>query len=150
MVIPNVFIYTFIVLSVAKLLFFFYLKNFSLSSHDFLDLASPLLLFIPFALLWLVSKGKWIGFGDAKLVFGIGAMLGLVSSVSVAVLAYWLGAIWGILLLVKSRFFSSETKVTLRSEVPFAPFLIASAILVFFTRIDVLGLEVLLREIFNY
>ncbi len=92
-------------------------------------LAGPILAF-PFAALWLVSRGRWMGFGDAKLALGLGWMLGLPLGLSSLVLSFWIGAGVGILLLIFSR------KHNAKSEIPFAPFLVLGAILVFLFEIN--------------
>ena len=81
-------------------------------------LAGPIF-FSFFALLWLVSDGKWMGFGDAKLVLAIGWLLGLSAGFAALLYGFWAGALVGIaLLFVRRPYF------TMKQEIPFAPFLI--------------------------
>ncbi len=139
-IIPDSLVYLFIFLSFSKLLFFIYLKYPNVGGQDLFDLASPFILFIMFASLWLVSSGRWIGFGDAKLVLGIGALLGFVYGISAVILGFWVGALYSIYLLVQSRL-SKSNDVTMSHEVPFAPFLVLGTIVVFLFRLDVMGLS---------
>jgi len=79
-----------------------------------------------FWLLFEVSKGKWIGFGDVKL----GVVLGLLAGTPLAAMlviffASVLGTLASIPMLVK-------TKQKLQLHVPFGPFLIAGLIIVYF------------------
>ena len=86
-----------------------------------------------------------MGFGDAKLAFGMGALLGFISGVSSVILGFWIGALWSIFLVIKNKLSSSGHKISLSTEVPFAPFLILATLIVFFTRVDVLGLDSFLQ-----
>ncbi len=143
-IIPNELVFTFIFLSIIKLFVFFYCTGFNTSLIYILDLLSPFLLPVPFALIWYFSRGKWIGFGDIKLMCGIGALLGFALGLSAIIMAFWIGAVWGVLAILYSQFRYSKKslshRVAMGSEIPFAPFLIAGTVLAFFTHIDIFGI----------
>lgn len=122
-IIPNAPVYIFIVLSLVLMII-----NHSFGTFDIL--AGPILA-LPFALIWLVSKGTWIGFGDIKLMLGIGWYLGLNYGLSAVILAFWTGTAVGI-----SSLFLSKNKLTIKSEIPLAPFLILGLYIVFFLGTD--------------
>lgn len=99
----------------------------------------------PFVFLWVISKGQWIGLGDAKLALPLGALVGIGSVFSFVVLSFWIGAVLSVALLsvqyvlrgqIGLRFLGQP--LTMKSEVPFAPFLIISFLLTYFAEVDVL------------
>ncbi len=110
-------------------------------------LAGPILA-LPFALLWFMSRGKWIGFGDAKLAVGMGWFLGLAGGVSAIALGFWIGALVSIALLLVSKFAKNRIKITRHTEIPFAPFLILGLALVFFFNFDFFYINDLLNYAF--
>src|SRR3989338_10019018 len=100
-----------------------------------LDLLSGPILALPIALLWLVSGGRWIGLGDAKLALGIGWFLGLSLGVSSMMVGFWIGVVVSVLLILLSKLNHAEfvqrmlstiglKNLTRKSEIPLAPFLI--------------------------
>ncbi|MFA5291129.1 MAG: prepilin peptidase, partial [Candidatus Paceibacterota bacterium] len=95
---------------------------------------------LPLFFLWTVSRGRWLGFGDVKLALGIGLLLGWELGLSALVLSFWLGAIIGLFLIAwgKTQLWRRGKSYTMKSEVPFAPFLILGFWLVFFLSINVL------------
>lgn len=88
----------------------------------------------PFFLLWFFSQGRAMGFGDVKLALGIGWLVGGVASAAVFLLSFWIGAAVGLLLLAASKVHS------LKSEVPFAPFLIAALLIVWVWNLSLMSL----------
>jgi len=68
----------------------------------------------------LISGGKWMGLGDVKLAFLLGFFLGFPNILIALFFAFSIGAIIGMGLVISG-------KKTLKSEVPFAPFLVAGA-----------------------
>lgn len=97
-------------------------------------LAGPVLA-LPFALLWLFSKGRLMGLGDGKLVLGIGWLLGLYAGIAMVILSFWIGTIISL-----TAMFLSRNKLNMKSEIPFAPFLIVSALIVFIFNLDIFSL----------
>lgn len=61
--------------------------------HDLSPLFSAIVLFIPFAVLALISKGRGMGWGDAKLAALGGALLGVSNAVVAFVLASLVAAL---------------------------------------------------------
>lgn len=100
-------------------------------------LAGPLLA-LPLFLLSLISGGKWMGWGDSGLELSLGWLLGLTLGGTALMLAFWSGAIVGVLLLLFSRVVWQRKgkRLTMVSEIPFAPFLVFGAFLVHFFHVD--------------
>jgi len=100
-----------------------------------------------FFFLWFVSRGQWLGFGDVKLAIPLGLWVGAASVFSFIVVSFWIGAAISLLILAwqkyergKRRLHLSAETLTMKSAVPFAPFMIAGAVLVYITQFDVLSL----------
>jgi len=146
-IIPDLLVFLFSGLALANFLVFDF-QGFGFSLYNNLW-AGPILA-LPFAFLWFVSGGRWMGLGDAKLAFGIGWFLGLIKGSSAIILGIWIGAIVGLFLvalsrvMIKKRLFFRSKNFTIKSELPFAPFLIIGLILVFFFGWDVWGLSLFL------
>lgn len=90
---------------------------------------------LPFALLWFISKGRWMGLGDAKLALGLGFFLGYPIGVSIPVLAFWIGTIPALALLL------FRSGITMKSEIPFGPALALSTFILYAYPIDILQLQ---------
>ena len=117
-IIPDGALWPFIVLS--------FFSPFNLFSMPF-DSVKTILMFLvsgplvalPLYLLWRFSHGKAMGFGDVKMAVGVGYLLGLSGGYTALLLGFWSGAVVSIVLLLRAK----SSKVTLKSEVPFGPFI---------------------------
>ena len=119
-------------------------------SGDYLELAwralAGLLAFLFFAGLWWYSGGRWLGFGDAKLAIPLAFMVGITGVFSMLTLAFWIGTIVSLGILGWQKYGNRGQlglgarlrPLTIKSEVPFAPFLILGFLAVFIFSIDVL------------
>lgn len=99
----------------------------------FLDLSTPIWFSVSsglgaaafFAILWAMSKGAWMGLGDAKLAVGLGIFLGWPMVVLGNLFGFWIGAIWGVAFLLLGKYGR-------RTEIPFGPFLIIGAFIAYY------------------
>ncbi|OHA66769.1 MAG: hypothetical protein A3C82_00690 [Candidatus Wildermuthbacteria bacterium RIFCSPHIGHO2_02_FULL_47_12] len=78
-----------------------------------------------FFAIYVLSNGRAMGFGDVKLAFLLGLFLGWPSILAALFFAFCLGAVVGLILIALK-------KKGPKSEVPFAPFLIAGTAIAFF------------------
>jgi len=78
-----------------------------------------------FLIIVLVSRESWMGMGDVKLAILMGLLLGFPNILVSLFFAFLIGAIIGIGLIILK-------KKTLKSEVPFGPFLILGAYIALF------------------
>lgn len=134
-IIPDQFVYVFALISLINLcvggVSWFHIPSITAF------VAGPLLA-LPFALIWLFSKGTWMGLGDAKLVLGIGWLLGISAGANAIILAFWMAAIASIIWL-----FVTYKRFKPRTEIPFGPYLIIGMYIVLLFKVQVIDLHLL-------
>ncbi len=132
-IIPDNLVYSAIILSI----FYRYITG-----GGMIDWLMGPIIFSFFGLIWLASKGRAIGFGDAKLGLSIGLLLGGSLGASAFALAFWIGASVSLLILLFGKLgfslFKRAKGLTMKSEIPFAPFLILGAWLAVVYQLDIL------------
>jgi len=123
-IIPDKVVYPAIILAIIYNIFYFILviDNFNLLIQC---LVSAFLAAAFFLLIVLISKGRWMGIGDIKLSFLMGLVLGWPNILAALFLSFFIGAIAGMGLIIFK-------KKTLKSEIPFGPFLILGTFLALF------------------
>lgn len=163
-IIPNKLVYSASLFSFFLLFFTF---NFSLSTFNSLDFWGGPLLALPFALIWLFSRGRAMGLGDAKLILLFSWFVGFSGALSAVLIGFWMGAgvaLFGIALKAVASITTQSASVrakrrhilfpglrsvvrnlTMKSELPLAPFLILGLLIVYVWGVDVTGLGLLLR-----
>jgi prepilin signal peptidase PulO-like enzyme (type II secretory pathway) len=97
-------------------------------------IAAPLIA-APLAALWVVSQGAWMGLGDVKLALGFGWLVGTIGGYLTLGLSFVIGAVIGVILIGITRFVTPASGFTMKSEVPFGPFLILSLCIVWFSEL---------------
>lgn len=77
---------------------------------------------VPLYVLWAITGGRGIGFGDIKLMIPLGILFGFEGVVTLLFCAFFVGGIVGIFLLASKQ-------ATAKTAIPFGPFLAGSALL---------------------
>jgi leader peptidase (prepilin peptidase) / N-methyltransferase len=86
--------------------------------------------FIFFFLMVAISKEKWMGMGDAYLAILLGLILGWPQIILALMLAFAIGAIFGIILILLK-------KKKMESQIPFAPFLVLGTLISLFFYVEI-------------
>lgn len=92
-----------IITAIALASLFVDVSNLSFQTPTVWDALMGPALFSFFAILFVVTRGRGVGFGDAKLSLAIGWLLGFPGALYAFMLAFWIGAIVGLLLLFISK-----------------------------------------------
>lgn len=93
----------------------------SLPSSLFIErLFAGFIIFSGFLVVHLATRGRGMGFGDVKLVFVLGILLGLFPSLTFLNMAFITGAVTGLLLI-------ALRKAKFGKEIAFGPFLLVAA-----------------------
>lgn len=147
-IIPDSFLIAFFIFSFLGILISIFplVSNFSDWILVFLlRLVSSFVLAAPFFLIFLFSKGKWLGFGDIKYILVIGFFLGLAQGLSAVILAFWIGAVLAIIIMFINKFFPhlpiAQAGLTMKSEIPFGPFLSLGTIISFYFNADIFQIQ---------
>lgn len=142
-IIPDKLVYLFIVLSFFSIFINPYTFGSFFALPTFESLISGPISALPFVLIWYFSKGRLMGLGDSKLILGIGWILGLAQGFFSIILAFWIGAIISLLFIFLPKiapYLIKGKKLNMKTEIPFAPFLIISFLVTFLFNLDIFSL----------
>lgn len=129
MEIPSAILWTAVGFVVAFNLFFDWNRiGVAKEALDFSIYSGVLAAFVAFMFFFLmvsISKEKWMGMGDAQLVILLGLILGWPQILLALMLSFAFGAVVGLVLVFLK-------KKEMKSQIPFAPFLIAGTFVAMF------------------
>lgn len=127
-IIPNIIVYPAIAISI---MYHLSSSNYQLLITNYLPAAVGAFLF--FLLLFFVTQGKGMGFGDVQFSILLGLFLGFPGIVFAIYIAFLTGALVS-MILVLGRHYS------IKSAIPFGPFLIFGTLVMFFFREKIIEL----------
>jgi len=78
---------------------------------------------LPLLLIFLITKGKGMGFGDVKLIFILGTLLGFPNILICYYCAFLTGAVVGVILILRGK------KQFRNAKIAFGPFLLLGAVI---------------------
>ncbi len=133
-VIPDKLVWLFNFLALVSTVFLFG-DSFTLQAPSLMALLAGPITALPFLFLWMVTKGKGMGFGDVKLALGIGWLLGLAGSLAAVMLSFWIGSVISILILLIFK-----KKINMRLQIPFGPFMCTATFLVFIFSVTIMDI----------
>jgi len=132
----------------------------SMFAASYLPIADALsgaaVLFAFFFALVMITRGRGMGMGDAYVALSLGLLLGLFRGIEAVMLAVWSATVFYIALLLlssvraKKRLLPNLSRVTMKTELPFVPFLALGTLLALFTSLSPLSLSDWLSNPFSF
>ena len=120
---------------------FLFLITQGITPQIFLDhVLASFITMLPILLLFLFTKGKGMGFGDVKLAFTMGFLLGIVGGLAAVYIGFIAGAVIGIILILLKR-------KKFKSKIAFGPFLIIGFLFALFFQAQ---LDQIIRSFYSY
>jgi prepilin signal peptidase PulO-like enzyme (type II secretory pathway) len=135
-IVPDAFVYTMVLIGLAVCLLF-------ASGEWWWNMLQGFFVFLPFFLLWLLSRGRYIGLGDGKIILALGLFLPIEISSSGVILSFWIGSVYALGALLLNRCLNLRgKKLTMKSELPFVPFLLLGSFISYVLSLDILSLSI--------
>ncbi len=127
-IIPDLFSYSASLVALSLV----FLQGFIVGEIDCTRLIAGPALFLFFFIFWAISRGRWMGLGDAKLALSIGWFLGLGMGIAAVLFSFWIGAAVVILIAIFQKLGMAKGRLGLKSEIPFGPFMLIGFLVVYF------------------
>jgi prepilin signal peptidase PulO-like enzyme (type II secretory pathway) len=89
-----------------------------------------------FFFFWAVSRGRWMGLGDAKLALSVGWFLGLSQGSAAILMSFWVGTLVTVPIMLFQKISRQRGGLGMGSEIPFGPFIILGFLLSLLMHID--------------
>lgn len=103
------------------------------------DFFSGVIVAFPYLLMYLISKGKWVGMGDVFMYAALGFLIGLPMGASMFFYSVWIGSLVALMLMILHK-----KDYNLKSEIPFTPFIVIGFLLALYSHADILSITGLL------
>lgn len=127
--VPHIWLFGLLVSSIAYIVFWY--SNLDiLLPQSILFHGMGLLLALPCLVAWLLSKGKWFGFGDVLIIAWLGLFFGFWQGIVALLIAIYLGGLVGLGIIIWKRTKKIPYQEIRKIQVPFLPFLLTAWILV--------------------
>jgi leader peptidase (prepilin peptidase)/N-methyltransferase len=101
---------------------------------------SGLIIAVPFFLIWVLSRGRYIGFADVEIITWIGLMLGVRLGISAVLISFYMGAFFAIGYIIFKKIRGYSYSRIRKIQIPFAPFLLVGFFVVAIIGLDVITL----------
>ena len=108
----------------------------SLMYNAGMELLAGVITALPYALLFFLSRGRWVGFGDVLVFLGVGWALGTVNGVYVFLYSVWVAGLFTIV-----WYMMEKKSGMMKIEIPFAPFIAIGTLIAYAYTSDMLSIH---------